>query len=65
MKSQNPIINFFREVGMEIKKITWPTKKEAIKYTFTVIVITLIVALFLGLFDFGFQQLLEKFVFKK
>ncbi|MFA5009068.1 MAG: preprotein translocase subunit SecE [Candidatus Paceibacterota bacterium] len=65
MKSQNPIINFFREVGMEIKKITWPTRKEAIKYTFTVIVITLIVALFLGFFDFGFQQLLEKFVFKK
>jgi len=65
MKSQNPIINFFREVGMEIKKITWPTRKEAIKYTFTVIVFTLIVALFLGLFDFGFQQLLEKFVFKK
>lgn len=65
MKSQNPIINFFREVGMEIKKITWPTRQEAIKYTFTVVVITLIVALILGLFDFGFQQLLEKFVFKK
>ncbi|MFA5177978.1 MAG: preprotein translocase subunit SecE [Candidatus Paceibacterota bacterium] len=65
MKSQNPIINFFREVGMEIKKITWPTRQEAVKYTFTVVVITLIVALILGLFDFGFQQLLEKFVFKK
>lgn len=65
MKSTNAITNFFSEVGSEIKKITWPTRQEAIRYTATVIVITVIVALILGLFDYGFQYLLEKFVFKR
>jgi preprotein translocase subunit SecE len=65
MKSTNTIGNFFSEVGSEIKKITWPTREEAIRYTITVIILTLIVATVLGLFDYGFQYLLEKFVFKR
>lgn len=65
MKSTNKINAFFGEVLSEIKKITWPTKIEAVKYTLTVIVITLIVAAILGFFDYGFQYLLEKFVFKR
>lgn len=65
MKSTNTIGNFLSEVGSEVKKITWPTREEAIKYTISVIVLTLIVAIILGIFDYGFQYLLEKFVFKR
>ena len=65
MKSTNTITNWLSEVGSEVKKITWPTRDEAIRYTITVIVISIIVAAILGSFDFGFQYLLEKFVFKR
>jgi preprotein translocase subunit SecE len=65
MKTTNTIGNFFGEVISEVKKITWPTREEAIRYTITVIILTLIVAIILGLFDYGFQYLLEKFVLKR
>jgi preprotein translocase subunit SecE len=47
----------------EIKKITWPTRKETIKYTFTVIAICVFVALILGLFDLLYMRLIESFIF--
>ncbi|MFA5368949.1 MAG: preprotein translocase subunit SecE [Candidatus Paceibacterota bacterium] len=64
MKSSNTIGNFFGDVLTEIKKITWPTRQEAIKYTITVIVVSLVISLILALFDSGFSILLQKFVIK-
>ncbi|MDD5569341.1 MAG: preprotein translocase subunit SecE [Candidatus Pacebacteria bacterium] len=55
MKSSNKIGNFFGDVGSEIKKITWPTRTEAIQYTLTVVVIVVITAALLGLFDYFFN----------
>ncbi len=55
--------NFLSGPLSEIKKITWPTRQETIKYTLTVIVICIIVAIVLGLFDFLYMQLLESYVF--
>jgi len=61
MNMQNKIKNFLGDVFAETKKITWPTKKENINYTITVIVFVLIAAAFLGLTDIiiqeGFKQL--------
>jgi len=62
MKSENKVSNFFGATWSEIKKITWPTRQETIKYTLTVIAICLIVAGFLGLCDIIYMQLMEKFV---
>jgi preprotein translocase subunit SecE len=39
----------------EMKKVTWPTKKETRNYTFLVIGISVGVALFLGLLDWIFE----------
>lgn len=36
--------------------VTWPTKKQTIAYTLAVIVISILVAYFLGAFDFIFSQ---------
>ncbi|KUK49828.1 MAG: Preprotein translocase, SecE subunit [Parcubacteria bacterium 33_209] len=47
----------------EIKKITWPTRKETIKYTITVLAICVFVALILGLFDLLYMHLLESYIF--
>lgn len=46
--------NFFAEHKAELKRVTWPNRKELTKETITVIVISLIV----GAIIFGFDQLL-------
>ena len=37
-------IQFFRQVKQEVKKVTWPTKKEVIQTSLMVIVIVAIAA---------------------
>ena len=44
-------IQFLSEVKSEVKKVTWPTKKEAMGGTAVVLVVVFIMALFLGLVD--------------
>ena len=53
---------FFKEVRLELKKVTWPSRQETINYTLMVIGISLAVALFLGLLDFLFFWLINKFL---
>ncbi len=43
---------FFREVRIEMRKVTWPPRKELIKSTGVVIVAVIIAAVFIGVFDF-------------
>ena len=44
---------------VEMKKVTWPTKKETQNYTYLVIGISLAVAAFLGALDYIFSFVLE------
>jgi preprotein translocase subunit SecE len=53
---------FLREAKMELKKVKWPTRKELLASTAVVIVLTLIVALFLGLVDFGLIKIIKNIV---
>ncbi len=45
-------IDFLREVRIELKRVTWLTRKDTIKYTIFVIGLSLAVAAFLGGLDF-------------
>jgi preprotein translocase subunit SecE len=47
-------INYIKEVIEEAKKVTWPTRKQAIFFTVTVLIISVAVAYYLGLLDFLF-----------
>lgn len=49
--------NFIKGVRSELRKVTWPTKKELINYTTIVIVLTVILATVIGLFDLFWKQL--------
>lgn len=53
------ISKFFRGVVHELKRVTWPTRKELWTYTIVVLVTVAIFALLLGLFDFVFLRLVE------
>ena len=48
---------FIREVIAELRKVIWPTRKELITYTGVVLVFVLIMATIVGLYDFGFGEL--------
>ena len=45
------IRTFLREVRLEMKKVTWPPRKELVKSTGVVIVAVIIAAVFIGAFD--------------
>ena len=56
------LINFLKEVKMEVRKINWPSREQTTRYTLVVLGVSLAVAMFLGGLDFLFTMLLEKFV---
>ena len=55
------LIQYVKDSKSELGKVTWPTKKDTIKYSILVIVITLFVAVFFGGLDWilstGLEQL--------
>jgi len=59
MNILSKISNYIKESIEEVKKVTWPTKKETRQYTVLVIIISLAVATYLGALDYIFNLLLE------
>jgi preprotein translocase subunit SecE len=53
------IYTLANEVSSELKKVTWPTAKEVRAATFVVIVMAIISAVILGLFDLLWSQLTD------
>ena len=56
-------MDFLKDVRVELRKVSWPTRQETVKLTGVVILISLILAAFLGLLDFGFITLLNRLLF--
>ncbi len=52
-------IEFLREVKVELKKVTWPTRKQTTGTTIVVIIFVFVVSAFLGLFDLGLSKLVQ------
>lgn len=52
-------LKFLTEVRDELKKVVWPKQNEVIKLTLAVILISVIVGLFIGGFDFLFTKITE------
>ncbi|MCR4734615.1 MAG: preprotein translocase subunit SecE [Treponema sp.] len=51
------IFRFFKESGAELKKVVWPTKADVFSSIKVVLISTVIIAVILGLLDFGFTEL--------
>ncbi|MCF6248540.1 MAG: preprotein translocase subunit SecE [Desulfobacula sp.] len=52
-------VEFVREVKVELKKVTWPTRKQTTGTTIVVIIFVFVVSAFLGLFDLGLSKLVQ------
>jgi len=50
---------YFREVFIETKKVTWPSKKDTIKGTYIVLITVVIAAIFLGIVDVGLAKIIQ------
>jgi len=51
---------FFTDIIAELKKVVWLTRGEVVYLTFLVLVVTILVGLVLGGFDYGFSTLVDK-----
>jgi len=47
---------FLREVRTELKKVTWPSRKDALSGTAVVLIAVFIIAMFLGIVDWGLSS---------
>ncbi|MCC7197045.1 preprotein translocase subunit SecE [Candidatus Peregrinibacteria bacterium] len=62
-KKPNPIADYLESSVQEIRKVTWPTRQQAVRMTVLVIGFCLVAALILGavdfVFNFGYRKLIE------
>ncbi len=50
------IAKYFKEVVGEVKKLSWPSRKELISYSLAVLGFCALMAVIIGLLDFGFSE---------
>lgn len=62
-KKKSPA-RFFKDIISELKKVTWPTAKDLIKYTGAVIAFILVMAVIVGVMDGGLATLFNLVVNK-
>ena len=53
---------FLAEARVELKKVTWPTRKELLSTTAVVILLVLLVAFFLGIVDLGLVKMIKNVI---
>jgi len=56
------ITEYFKETRTELKHVIWPSRKQTFYYTLVVILLSVIIAYYLGIWDFIFSQLLQKVI---
>ena len=61
-KKSNPATVYFRETAGELRKVTWPTWREARQLTGLVLLVMAVVGIILWLGDLGAQSLLKLFL---
>lgn len=59
-KKKFNLVQKFREMIAELKKVTWPSRKELIRSTVVVIVFVVAVTVVIALYDFGLSALLKE-----
>ena len=61
-KPDNRLVRYFKETRAELRKVSWPTRKQAINLTLIVLAVTVAMAIFLGAVDLLFASLLRLLV---
>ena len=59
------MFKFFRNVASEMRKVSWPSRKELTRYTITVITTVVVFALFFTVIDLGISELMRLLIDSK
>ena len=55
---------FFKEVFVEMKRVSWLSSNDVLRYTLIVLGFTILAAVFLGGLDFIFTTAIKNFILK-
>jgi preprotein translocase subunit SecE len=61
-KRMSKITEYLKETKTELKHVIWPKRSQTILYTLIVVVLSVLIAYFLGIFDFIFSKGLGKII---
>ena len=56
--------SFVRSVVAELRKVAWPSREEATRLTGIVLIVTVAIAIILGVIDYGFSKFAEAVLIK-
>jgi preprotein translocase subunit SecE len=59
IRDRLPRFRFVGDIIGELKKVTWPTRDEAVRLTVMVLVVCAVVGVILALLDYGFGRLVQ------
>ena len=62
-RKQNAIQRYFSETIGELRKVSWPTRKEAVNLTIVVVFVVIAMSIFLGSLDYVFGKFFELILF--
>lgn len=62
-RKQNAVQRYFSETVGELRKVSWPTRKEAINLTIIVVIVVIVMSIFLGTLDFIYGQFFDFILF--
>lgn len=57
-KQDNRLVRYFKETRTEVRKVVWPTRRQATNLTLIVLGVTMAMSVFLGVLDYVFQSAL-------
>lgn len=57
-KQQKGLAKWWRETQGELRKVNWPTTKDALQMTRVVLIVMVVMSALFGIFDFLFSRLL-------
>lgn len=55
-RAQNRLVRYFRDTRSELRKVVWPSRREALNLTMVVLAVVVAMSLVLGLLDYIFAQ---------
>ncbi|MBT9163398.1 MAG: Protein translocase subunit SecE [Chloroflexi bacterium] len=58
-KREKPGVGFVRSIVAEMRKVVWPSRQETVRLTVIVLIITVAVAMILGVIDLAFSRLVD------
>lgn len=56
----NPVVAYVKESKDELRKVAWPSRKVVIQDTIIVVAVSLVMAAFFGVVDYGLSKGLEQ-----